>query len=290
LSDPVYVASLIALSVSIVFGLSNQVQLIALRYMDVRHGTFVNVATSTLLLWLTIPFYLEPQTLLSPSIIWFVLAGLIVPSLSMTLHTLSVQKIGPAITAGLTSTSPIFAMVLAVIIIGETVTDRLIAGTAIVIAGVAIIALRSRGGGDTSWPLWAIAIPLGAAFARGLSHNVVKIGLETLPNPLTAALVGSTTSLLVLSLLNRRHLKNLPTWNRGHAWFAACGLLNGLGLVGLNFALGMGQVVVVSPLVATTPAFTIILGWILFRGEVVRLSTVLAIVVIFAGCLLIMTR
>ena len=68
-------------------------------------------------------------------------------------------------------------------------------------------------------------------------------------------------------------------------WFFAA-----LGLVGLNVALSLGEVVVVAPLVATTPAFTLLTGWLFFRREVVRLPTIIAIGCIFAGCVLIITR
>jgi len=55
-------------------------------------------------------------------------------------------------------------------------------------------------------------------------------------------------------------------------------------------ALSLGDVVVVAPLVATTPAFTLLTGWLFFRREVVRLPTIIAIGCIFAGCVLIITR
>jgi drug/metabolite transporter (DMT)-like permease len=52
----------------------------------------------------------------------------------------------------------------------------------------------------------------------------------------------------------------------------------------------MGDVVVVSPLVATTPAFTLLLGYFVFRRETIRWSSIIAIGLIFTGCVLILTR
>jgi drug/metabolite transporter (DMT)-like permease len=287
--DPILLSSLIALGASVVFALSNHVQHIALDYMDVGNGTLVNVATSALILWLLAPTFLVPEMLGGDAILWFALAGLIVPSLSMTFHSWGVRLIGPALTAGIASTSPVFAMVIAVAVLGEVLNLRIVTGTAIVVGSIAFIALRSRGAG-AQWPLWAVAIPVGAALTRGISHNVIKIGLGTLPSPMTAALVAATTSLVVLALVHLGSRRGLPSFNKGYLWFALCGFLNGLGLVGLNSALSLGEVIVVAPLVATTPAFTLIMGWLFFRREVVRLPVVLAIGCIFAGCVLIITR
>ena len=287
--ETIYLVSAIALSVCVVFGISNHVQHIALDHMDVRDGTIVNVGTSTILLWFFAPLYLNPESLLTAPIAWFALAGLIVPALAMTLHTESVRLMGPSLTAGLTTTYPIFAIVLAVVALGEMVTGRILIGTAIVVGSIVFVALRAPQT-HASWPLWAVAIPLGAALARGLSHNVIKFGLDELPNPMTAALVGSSTSLFVLLAWKTTNGRPMAHWNAGYYWFALCGVLNGIGLVGLNAALEMGDVVIVSPLIAATPAFTLITGWLFFRREVLQWSSIAAILAMSCGCILIVTR
>ncbi len=289
MTDPLLLASLIALSTTVVFALSNHVQHVALDHMDVRAGTVVNVATTAALLWLAAPFFLEPESLLTTAVGLFALAGLIVPSLSMTLHTWSVQLIGPGLTAGLTSTSPVFALMIAVAVLAEAVTGQILVGTAIVVGGVGFIALSSIGGAK-SWPLWALAIPLGAALTRAFSHNVIKIGLGELPSPMTAALVGATVSLLVLLTFHVASGKAMPRIGRGYLWFGLCGVMNGIGLVGLNLALHFGEVIVVAPLISTTPVLTLLIGWLFFRRERIRWSTIGAIALIFSGCLLIVWR
>ena len=63
-----------------------------------------------------------------------------------------------------------------------------------------------------------------------------------------------------------------------------------LGIVGVGVALNIGSVIVVSPLVATTPAFTLLLGYLVFRRETITWPTVAAIALIFVGCVLIIMR
>lgn len=289
MTESTLLVSAIAFSASIVFAVSNHVQHIALDHMDVRTGTIVNVATTALLLWLASPLFLVPETLLTRAAALFALAGLIVPSLSMTLHTLSVRTIGPGITAGLTSTSPVFAMVIAVAVLGEIVTGRILVGTAIVTGGIGFIALRSRQGG-VSWPVWAVLIPLGAALTRGVAHNIIKFGLGDLPSPMTAALISSTISLLVLLIFNGTQRQRFPRFGPGYYWFGLLGVLNAIGMVAVSTALHLGEVVLVSPLIATTPVFTLLIGWLFFRREAVTWSSFAAIAIIFTGCVLIVTR
>ena len=289
MTSTIYLVSAISLGACIVFAVSNHVQHIALDHMNVRDGTIVNVGTTCLLLWLMAPFFLIPETLLTPDAAWFALAGLIVPSLSMTLHTYSVRLIGPGLTAGLTSTSPVFAMAIAVVILGELVTGQILLGTALVAGGIAITTLRSRGGPST-WPIWAVAVPLGAALSRALSHNFVKVGLDDLRSPMTAALVGATVSLVIIVAINLASGHRMAKQRGGFFWFGLCGILNAIGLIGLKTALELGSVVVASPLIAATPAFTILIGWMFFRRERVGWTTLAALAVIMAGCVLIILR
>lgn len=293
LNDPVIIAAAIALLVSINYGFANHIQHIALDYMDVRSGTLVNIATTVFLFLLLSPFFLQPATLLTPSAGYFALAGLIVPALSITFATLSVKIIGPGLTSGLAATSPVFAMAIAVAFLDEIVTSRILLGTAIVTGSIMMIAFRTKSAG-AAWPLWALALPLAAAAARGISHPLIKLGLAGVPSPMTATLVSASVSLIVLAILQVLSGRALPQFTgralRGYYWFALCGIINGLGLLGLAAALELGDVVVVSPIVASTPAFTLLLGYFIFRREIVRWTSVAAIVLIFSGIVLIILR
>lgn len=292
--DPVFIAAAIAIAVSINFGVASHIQHIALDHMDVGTGTLVNIATSAAIFWALSPLFLVPETLLTPPIAYFVAAGLIVPAVSITFSTLSVKTIGPGLTAGLAATSPVFAMAIAVTFLDEMVTAPILTGTLVVMFGIMMIAMFRSNQTSSRWPLWAISLPLVAALTRGISHPLIKLGLTGLPagltGPLTAALVTSTVSLIVLASLRLASRRALPAWNRGYLWFALCGVINGVGILGLGIALNIGDVIVVSPLVATTPVFTLLLGYIIFRRETITWSTVAAIGLIFCGCLLIILR
>ena len=60
--------------------------------------------------------------------------------------------------------------------------------------------------------------------------------------------------------------------------------------LGSTLRLHLGEVVIVAPLIATTPVFTLLVGWLFFRREAVTWSSCIAIMIIFTGCVLIVTR
>ncbi|MGE0627295.1 MAG: DMT family transporter [Hyphomicrobiaceae bacterium] len=288
-SEAVYTAALIATAVSAMFGVCANLQSIGLEHTDPRTGAIINVGTSCLIAWIAAPFFLDTADLATKAAGYFALAGLVVPAISMAVSTVSVRLIGPSLTSGLAGTSPMFAMLLAVIWIGEVVTAQILLGAVTVVAGVMLVAVRSKGTQKT-WPLWAISLPFVAAIMRGIAHPLIKLGLLLLPSPMTAMLVSTTVSIVVLYGWSKLEGHRMPAISRGHFWFALAGFINGVGMVLLNLALQIGSVSVVSPIIAASPVFTLLTGYFYFKREVITLRTTIAIALIVAGCMLIVVR
>jgi transporter family protein len=74
------------------------------------------------------------------TLLWLLAAG-ILTMVSATLFLWSVQLVGAARTAALSSMSPIFSAAIAVAILGEQLTTRLAVGMGISLAGVLLVAL-----------------------------------------------------------------------------------------------------------------------------------------------------
>ena len=83
-----------------------------------------------------------------------------------------------------------------------------------------------------------------------------RTGLTDVPSPFFATLIMGTVSSLVLAALlaGTGRLTGVAQTGRGGAWFAASGVINGLGILALNTALEIGGVTTTSPLVATAPS------------------------------------
>jgi drug/metabolite transporter (DMT)-like permease len=284
-----YTAALIALLVSAMYGVAAQLQRLGLDHIDARSGAIVNIGMSALIGLLAAPFFLEPASLLTRAAGLFALAGLIVPALSISVAMVSVRIIGPSLTTGLAGTSPIFAMLLSVLWIGEVITWQIALGTFIVIVGVMLAAGRPSSGAG-SWPLWALALPTIAALCRGIAHPLTKLGLMELPSPVTAMLVSAMVSIVVAYSIFRVEGRRLPPFNRGYLWFILTGTINGVGIILLNVALDIGTVTIVSPIIAASPVFALLAGYFYFKREVITWQTVAAIALIFGGCVLIVLR
>src|SRR6185503_717855 len=88
-------------------------------------------------------------------------------------------------------TAPLFAVLTAVLFLGERLTWMLAAGGAIVVGGLMLLTTRAPLG---SAPGWRLVLPLSGAALRGIAQMLTKLALTLWPSPFAAALVGYATS------------------------------------------------------------------------------------------------
>jgi drug/metabolite transporter (DMT)-like permease len=221
----------------------------------------------------------------------FAAVGPIFPALVTFLNFASNRLAGPTVAGTISSTTPLFAMLGAILFLGEPLSPAAAAGTAVIVLGV--VALTARGAGPPrAWAAWVILLPLAGAAIRGGAQAAVKGGLVLWPDPFVAALVGYTVSSVTIFAANRafvpRGSKPVPRTGasldrRGILWFMAVGICNGFGVLAMYAALNRGQVSVVSPLVATYPLFTLALGAIFLREEKFGPRVLLGVALTVAG-------
>ena len=191
------------LASAFLFALSNHFSNMGLERSDARSGTLVSIATSAVAYWLFAPLFLEGWYWLTTAALIFAMVGIIRPALSTMLATSSIKMMGPTLTSSLTAVTPIFGAIFAILILGEQMSLPIAIGTAAVVAGAVVAAWNPKGLKRT-WPLWAIALPLGASLIRATGHIVTKYGLLEVDSPSFAVLVGNTVSLGTAVLVFRR--------------------------------------------------------------------------------------
>jgi len=216
----------------------------------------------------------------------FAAVGLFRPVLSASLAITSIKTMGPSLTSGLTATNPLFAAAFAILLLGESLTPAIALGTCAVVAGVVASSVR-RGGVKRGWPLWALSLPLGAAFFRALGHPLTIIGMATVPSPLYVGLISYSVSSIVAFAAYKAEGRVIPKMNRGYGWFVVAGILNGLSIYSLNTALQHGKLLTVAPIVACSPIFTIALGFWVFKRETITWQTMATVALIVPGIILI---
>ncbi len=277
-----------ALTSAVLFALGAHLQSLGLARVRSDSGAAISIATSAVFFWLMAPFLLDGAHW-SQSAVWiFVLIGLFRPSISANLSVAGMRYLGPTLASTLSSTSPLFGAALGVLWLGESLTWATGLGTLGIIAAVVVMVRRPARTAAT-WPLWALGLPVGAAAVRSVGHALAKIGLEGIPDPYFAALVGFTVSALVMLAVQRIRPGRQPVpWRGGGPyWFMAAGVVMGISVVSLNTALMRGQIVTVVPIVACSPVFTMLLSVLVFRREKLTARVVLATLVVVPSVMLI---
>ena len=189
---------------------------------------------------------------------YFAAIGLIRPFVSGQLAQAANHYLGPTISNTLGSSGPLFALAFGVVVLGEALDMPTLLGAFAIVAGVMVLSWRGDNNKTIAW--WALALPLGAAFIRALAQGLTKLGYDALPSPYFAALISYTVSTALAFGLHVRmggSIAALPG-QAGLKWFVAAGAINGCAILCLNFALAYGDLILVAPLVATSPVFTVL--------------------------------
>jgi len=231
-----------------------------LRWTQPWLGAAISIPTSTLLFWCLAPFFVDPGDSNLKAVVLFACVGLFFPGTVALLNFESNRLMGPNIAGALSSMTPAFAVLLAIIILGERIRGPQLLGLAAIVVGISLmyrihVNLSAR-------PLWLMALPLAASAIRGVIQPIVKFGFELWPNPIAAAVVSYTVSsaVLMFSALARAGGIVPDIDHRGALWFAAVGLCNGLSVLAMYVALEYGPVAIISPLIAAYPLVTLLLS------------------------------
>ena len=178
----------------------------------------------------------------------FLLAGALGPGLSQLFFTFAVRDAGPSRTSVVAGTSPLFAVVIALVFLGEPVEAGLVVGAILIVVGGML--LVAEPGRPEHVKRIGLVLALFAAVIFAVRDNLVRhISIDTEVEPALAAAATLAAGGLVVAgyLLATRHAPPM----RGLRTFALSGLLFGLSYVCLFEAYYRGRVTVVSPLVAT---------------------------------------
>ena len=278
----------LAFASAFLFAVGVQLQNLGLKYGRSQTGALISMLGSTVLFWLFSPWFLQLWYWGTSAVVIFALVGLFRPFLTSNLAIAGIRHLGPTLTSILASTAPVFAAFFAIVILGETLTIPIALGTLTIVLAIGLLARKSEA--KSTWPVWALALPIGAAVLRALGHALTKLGLDIIPDPLFAGLVSYSVSLVIAlgSALGQR--KRTPArlrWTPGLLWFFCGGIVNGISIWSLNTALNMGEMVKIIPIVALSPVFTLLLGLFVFRRETFTLRIVLALLLIVPGVILV---
>jgi drug/metabolite transporter (DMT)-like permease len=209
-----------------------------------------------------------PSFVVTPvSVASFLAAGLVGTMTGRILYYDSIERIGAGRTEPLKATMPLFATVVAVLVLGERLTVAHGAGIVLIGLGVAVLTWETTQSGATQGEdvsVLALGLPLLGAFAFAIEPTFVRIGFEEGTAILTgltlktfAAGVGFVTylrfqgALRIGSVLGEAHTK----------WYVLAAIANTVSVLAYYAGLEASRVVVVVPVIQVSPLVVAILSF-----------------------------
>ena len=281
-------AAFLALAAAVCFATALILTQYGLRTIPSWRSPLYSICGSAILAWALALFFVDPATFQARAALIFAGVGAVYPVVVSILAVRSNERLGPAVAGAVGNVTPLFAVLGAVLFLDESLTLGQSAGLALVIAGVALLALRGGAGGRI-WSVWVLLLPLTAAAIRGAIQPAIKTGLALWPEPLAATAIGYTVSTIaILCLVGRRAVREGPADRRGIFWFTGVGLFNGSATFLLYAALGLGSITVVAPLVAIFPLIAVVMSFFFLREERLPAIGLVGIVVSVGGVIVLL--
>lgn len=257
---------------------------LGLQYSTPLTATCVALCVRTVTLWTGVFLTGGIPEVATISVVLFVLLGILQTATSLFTFT-GISKIGASRSVPLRSSYPLWSAVIAISLLGEEASVTILAGTLLVVAGVVLVTWQPGEEGSTSgW--WHALFPLAAALFAGIAFPVRRYALTISNEPLFFAALLAVVSLtcLMMVVLSRFGGQRL-VWNRKALLpFVLSGGFETLAAFLSLYAVSIGRVVVVAPIVATSPFWNMLMAIFFLRGlERVNVRTVIGTFCVMAG-------
>lgn len=279
-------APIFALLAAVLFGTSSHLVRLGLAHVDSRTGLTISIGATAATYLLFAPHWMRSEDWVNPGLLIFAAYGIVHPLLSRYMAYEANRRVGATISSSFEGASPLLSAALAILVLGERLTPLLIVGTLLTSAGLLHIYWNPEM--TRSVMRVAALLALGAMALRAGLNIVGKVGLDLMPNPAMAAFTGYSVSFICALALG-------PLWRRrgassytraGIGWFGCVGVMTAGAAYCFYSALLHGQVVVVSPIVSTTPLFALAAGWV-FRMERLTWRNIAGVLVTMVGAVIV---
>ncbi len=207
-------------------------------------------------------------------VFFYMLAGFCTVFLGRTLLFAGIRKIGSSRAAALKNAAPVFTIIMAVLLLGETIS--LLAGTGILVILTFLFLqarfdFRSAGDHGEREDKSGFMLAIAAAICFGIGQGLRKLGILYDSDAVLGSLIGSVFALLVFILMEigRKQLKLTLAWNfkNINLYFVAAGIVTGFAQVSFFVSLLYTHVSYVSTIAAIEPIITIFLARMLLASE-----------------------
>lgn len=216
------------------------------------------------------------------SVVSFVAAGLSGSLLARLCMFKSVETIGASRTSPVVSANVFFATLLAIALLGETLTTAHLLGIVLIVCGVAYFSWETATD-DPERPLrevgFSLLLPLSAAAFIGFEPIFVSMGLsEGTPLLPGFAIKASVATLGFVAYLRFSGVRPRASFRRTPQlkWYLGAGVTSTVGIGAYFAALEIAPVVLVVPLLQTSPLLVVVLSAVFLPRRLERVTWRLA--------------
>jgi drug/metabolite transporter (DMT)-like permease len=289
----------LALASATCFAISNVTIARGARPEAEDNGAFVSLIITTLIAgagWVAVGMARGFLPVTPRALLWFAGAGVFTAFVGRVFFYESVQRLGAMRSSALKRLNPFFAVVLGVIVLGETLTRGMTIGLALIVGSFAVLVIGTR-------PLNAMAAPdavrwhlarwgylYGIVSALGYSSGYLlrKMGLAEAHDALLGAMVGCLIGALLFlatAIFSADYARAVrATFARPNAWLIGAGVMSSFGQIFYFAALNESPMSRVALISSMEIFVTLFLGFaFLRRRERITPALVLAAVLGVAG-------
>ncbi|MGH7797102.1 MAG: EamA family transporter [Candidatus Binatia bacterium] len=181
-------------------------------------------------------------------------------------HYTGIEKVGTSRAVTLRSTHPVFSVVIGVTILQEQATPAILIGTLLVVTGIIMTSWHADE--QISGFRWRhLLFPMATALITGIVHPIRRYAMSIADEPLFfAAIVGAISLSCFSSTLTFPSMRERIVWNPNSVVpFIAAGVFETSAVLLMLTAFVTGPVVLVSPIAATSPIWTLLMSVVFLR-------------------------
>ncbi len=243
---------------------------------------------------LTFSLYLGTlQTLTLTPFLWFMAMGIAGPGIGRISRFIGITKMGLNRSVTISSVTPLWATLVAIVVLGESPTLLVVLGTLTIVGGVGLLSIRENESQTFgAWFRGALIFPLVSSVGYALAPIFVKLAYAHQQKPMAGLAVGFAVGNLLLlcgkPLLPRR--EKLPLLHRDLYWLIISGGFYFLAATLLITSWALAPISTTMPLSRTAPIWVLLFSR-LFLGKLEKITgrTIIAAFMVVLGGILITT-
>jgi drug/metabolite transporter (DMT)-like permease len=234
----------------------------------------------------------EPVT--ARALLWFAGAGVLTAYVGRVFFYASVQHLGAMRSSTMKRLNPFFAVMLGVLVLGETLTGGMIVGLLLIAASFAALVVAGPAPGASRETLGRRILNVGyvygpvSALGYASGYLLRKMGLAEAHDALLGAMVGCLVGALLFlatAAFNQDYRRAVrATFARPNRWLIGAGVMSSFGQILYFAALNVSPMSRVALISSLEIFVTLLLGFAFLRkSETLTPALVLAAVLGFAG-------